>query len=187
MEVRVTRSSPPSSPPTQPNLFWCPRSVGTRRSRAGVFFLPTFGHSSLSPLTASAQPPVRRRCWDHLLQQVWLQESPLSLPPSPPSGSPFLPLTDSRSPVRGQSQRGAGLSSEPMTALGICACDWRGRAQGRAQGRGRGGARGSWRRTEEAETGPRIPPPNLLCLLLSCVTDISLTWTPPMTGGKLRM
>lgn len=95
------------SSPLSPTCSRVRRPSG--RNRAGRWvFSPDFRTLLPSP-AASAQPPLSRPYWDHLLQQVRLPGSPLSLPPFSPFFPSFLPLTDSSSPLNVE-LRGRGLS-----------------------------------------------------------------------------
>lgn len=104
------------------------------RNRAGRWvFSPDFRTLLPSP-AASAQPPLSRPCRGHLLQQVRLPGSPLSLPL--PSFLPSsLPLTDSSSPLNVE-LRGRGLSRNQSQAPESVASARKGRGQLQLQQQG---------------------------------------------------
>lgn len=162
MEVRVTRSSPPlpdpvpPHPPPQPNLFSCPQSVGTQPSGGGRF-LPTFGASS------ARWRRQRSRLSTAAAGIICCNKSGCGKLHFSPSFSTF-PLTHAL-PSMANSSEWAGLSSRPMTAPGIGACDWKGAWHRAAAAAGR---------IEQTETRrPNPPGLDLLRLPLISLTDIS--------------
>lgn len=95
-----------SSSPPQPNLFSCPQTVGTLRSRVAVFSRLSAAPLSPDGVSEAASPPplLGSSAATSLAGGI----STFAPPPSPPSVPPFLPRADSRAPVNGQVQRVGG-------------------------------------------------------------------------------